>query len=398
MRKGQARRSALLLMAAGIIPGVLVAAPGTAHAESYGTWAITQAEACAMPYVQDIPPITVQGLISEAYVMHTAAATSCASLNKPVQDTTDVANSAAEVALASANSASPNDIIDILAGVVTLQASSLADFQYMVGVNATDPNVYLGVQSNMLGLGSGYMVGVDTAGGAESVTYLPQVSAAGCLSGACDITLASLRQQSDEGPGSEGNGGNSPNRMTAFKSFPITWDPAKNHHRVDGYGNYFYFNTEYKYRSDVDFYATSMWSSAQKYGDNRMKKVYMAAVPGKSMQVVDADPRGVSRNGDSIGSTTINADFKGEVKGGNDKGSVSGGAGIGISRTYNRYEGSGGGSVLHDGTHYTTWIAGNRAGTTTARSVDGVTSWSVPTNTAADWGWQAYVTTCSNPC
>lgn len=397
---GHARSRPVLFVTARIFAALLTT-PGTAHAESYRTWAITQAEACALPLIRDIPPISAEGLIDPAYVMYTAARTSCANITKPVTDASDLAFGAAEVAQATAVSASPNDIMDILAGSVTLQAASLTDVQYAVSVDVTNPEVYVGAQSDWLGIGSGYAVGADTAndGSALVTSILESNVASGCLSGDCGILLAGLYQQPDGGPGNDGSGGNNLNRMNAFWHRTIAWDPKDNNNRADGYGNYYYFDTRgYKYRSDVDFYATSMWASVQKSGDNRLKKVYMSAIPGKSMEVVEAAPRGVAKNGSSIGSTTISATFSGEVKAGNDQGGASGGAGIGLSRSYERYEGSGGGGVLHDGTHYTTWIAGNKAGTTTNRTVDGVTTWAVPSGTSAHWDWQAIATTCDNPC
>jgi hypothetical protein len=395
--KHHVRPRSLLFVTASLIPAMLVT-PGTAHAESYETWAITQAEACALPIVDSIPPISVEG-ITRTQIIYNAAVTSCANLAKPLDDTTGEADSALAVALATEESASPSDIMDVLAGTVTLQASSLSDVQYMLALNATDPEVSAGARSDALGVSDGYTVSTSDAQ-TGAFAYLDAEVATGCLSG-CTVpltTVAGISTREDGGPGDDGNGGNTPSRMSAFSHLPIEWDPAKNHHRADGYGSYYYFKTPYKYRSDVDFYASSMDASVQKYGGNRLKKIYMSAIPGQSMELVEGNPRAVHHYGDSTGSTTINATLSGEITSKSDSSETKGGAGIGISRTWNQYEGSDGGGYLHGGTHFVTWIAGNSAGTTNAKSVDGTTTWSVPSGTAAHWDWEAIATTCSNPC
>lgn len=394
--KRHARPRSVVLVTASLAPALLLT-PGTAHAESYKTWAITQAEACALPIVNSVPPISLRDGIP--HVAITAAEISCLNIAKPLDDGTAEADALLAVAQASADSASASDIMDLLAGTVTLQASSLSDVQYMFAVNATDPTVTAGYRSDALGVSHGYTVSSSDAQ-TNTFALLDGAVATGCLDG-CTVpltTVAGIETTDGDGPGADGDGGNTPSRMSAFSHLPIEWDPAKNHHRADGYGTYYYFKTDYKYRSDYDFYASSMDASVTKYGGNRLKKIYMSAIPGQSMELVEGTPNAVHTYGSSIGSTTISATLSGEISSKDGGGETKGGAGIGISRTYERFEGSDGGGYLHGGTHFVTWIAGNHAGTTNPKSVDGVTSWSVPSGTAAHWDWEAIATTCSNPC
>ena len=172
------------------------------------------------------------------------------------------------------------------------------------------------------------------------------------------------------------SGDDSVSKFKFIDDAPIGWYPETTDGRLNGKANLNLYEAIAKPNDAWDFLASSQWSSATPGDGYRITKVLAEATPeGQNVGIVEADPLSVAKYG-SAGSFNLGASLSGEAKFGN----YGGGGSFNIGRTWNFAEGTVGGGVLSGDTHYTQWQAGNKAGSTTAKSTAGVETWKVPTD------------------
>lgn len=172
------------------------------------------------------------------------------------------------------------------------------------------------------------------------------------------------------------SGGDSVSKFAWIDDARLTWTNEATDNRANGLAILNLYGANYKPHEAWDFYASAQAASVTPQNGHRVTKVLMEARPdNNNISVVEADPLSVNKYG-SAGSFNLGATLSGEAKFGN----YGGGGSFSVGRTWNFAEGTVGGGLLSEGTHYTQWQSGNKSGSTTAKSAQGVETWKVPTD------------------